>query len=133
MDKNIRLFSFFVLVAIVTFTGCDKSPYKVVPIEGTATWKGNPIPEGFSLEFTPEEGRASSGFISKEGKFKTVYSAQKDGVQTGKNKVKVMWNTGTMPPPPEEYIELVNTYGYKSEGIEIEIKKADKNLTIDFK
>lgn len=122
------------LFLLIIVAGCGpKAPYPVVPIEGTVTWNGDPIPTKFVLKFRPENGmNESTGFVKDGGKFTTIHTVDIDGVPTGKNTVRIAWNGGDGTTPPQEYKPLLEKYGFRSEGLEIEIVKKDKNLKIDF-
>lgn len=116
---------------VVMWCGCaPRSPYTVVPIEGTLVYEGKPL-EGFIVEFRPEAGRPSSGVTDKDGKFSLVYTASQDGVQVGVSTVKITWRTGNQPPPPEQYNDMLKKFGYHSEGFKYEVTKPNKKLVLD--
>jgi len=123
-----------VVVLLMCVVGCGvKAPYPVVPIEGTVTWDGKPVPKQFVLKFRPENGMTeSTGFIKDDGKFTTIHTVDIDGVPTGNCTVRIQWNGGDGTSPPDEYKPLVGKYGFQSGGLPIEIKKKDKNMKLDF-
>jgi len=123
----------FALLSITIFGCTPKAPYDVVPIEGTATYDGKPIPQDFAIKFSPSNGmNESTGLIQEGGKFKAVHTVDIIGVPTGSCTVKVIWNGGIETKPPAEYQPLLKKYGFQSEGLPIEITKKDLNLKIDF-
>ena len=123
-----------IVVLFFCVVGCGtKAPYSVVPIEGTVTWGGKPIPKQFVLKFRPGNGMTeSTGFIKDDGKFVTIHTVDIDGVPTGDCTVRVQWNGGDGTSPPDEYKPLVDKYGFRSEGFPIAITKKDKKMKLDF-
>ncbi len=133
MNRRVFLAS---LAAVVAVGGCaPKAPYALVPISGVATYQGKPIPNGFRVEFEPVDGsRASFGNIQEGGKFEAIHTPSQKGVKTGMCKVKIFWNDNPeINPVPEEYAEMIAKYGMSGTDVkEIEIKKKNNNLKIDF-
>lgn len=71
--------SFLFLFAV----GCTPDlPYDVVKLEGTLTYKGDPL-EGVILHFRPTTGRESMATTTEGGKFVMRYTYDVDGVQKG--------------------------------------------------
>ncbi|MDR1385665.1 MAG: hypothetical protein LBJ67_17725 [Planctomycetaceae bacterium] len=130
MKKLTLLFALFAL----SFIGCSpKAPYDVVPIEGTVTYDGKPIPRDFAIKFRPDNGmNESTGNIQEGGKFKAIHTVDIDGVPTGKCTIRIMWNGSLGTNAPAEYQPLLQKYGFQSEGLPLEITKKDKNVKIDF-
>lgn len=59
------------LAVVLSAGGCGQSgppPRKKVPVSGTITLDGKPLPDGFASFVTPQEGRFET-FPVKEGKF----------------------------------------------------------------
>lgn len=132
---------FIILLTPVAFlcNGCGPgSEYKVVPISGVATWKGEPLPEGFYLTFQPENGRPSEAPITSDGAFTALYSTSQSGVQVGKSTVTLSWRPGTtavgvgVPQAPRQYADLLKQYGFGSSGVPIEITKKDSQFKVNF-
>jgi hypothetical protein len=120
-----------VAVSLVFCCGCSGgTPYKVVPIEGTITYKGKPL-EKVSLTFVVGDYRTSGAFVQAGGKFKAVHSPEKLGIPVGKCTLKLGWGGGDFTSPPAEYAELFAKYGMDSSGYAFEITKADKDFKID--
>ncbi len=94
------LFSYLIL-SLVTLTGCAKNGPEVVSISGKVTREGNPYPNVF-LNFEPEKGRPSWAQVDGEGKYTVKYDNTQDGAVTGKHKV---WISYRAKDPREEMIE----------------------------
>ena len=121
------LLSLFVL----SLVGCsDGQKYKVVPFEGTITYKGKPL-EKVSLDFAVESYRNSGASVSADGKFKAIHSPSVMGIPVGKCTLKIGWAGGSENAPPEEYKELFEKYGLDSPGYVFEVTKAEKDFKIE--
>ena len=112
--------------------GCaPKLPYPVVPLSGTVTYQGTPVP-GLSIYFAPETGRPSNGLTDKDGKFTMIYTPQVDGVQIGKG----TFYTIVTPGAGDQYNnqELLDTiakkYGLNNQLLQFEITKKEKNFEL---
>jgi len=117
---------------LVACSGCGGAPYKMVPFEGTITYKGKPL-ENVVLEFAVGDHRTSGAYIvpGEQGRFKVVHTSTLVGVPVGTCRLKVTWGGGESVAPPAEYVELFEKYGYHSEGYVFEITKPEKNFRID--
>jgi len=121
----------FVILSLVVCCGCSKGPgYKVVPLEGTITYKGQPL-QNVTLVFAVENYRTSGAFVQTGGKFKAVYSPTKLGVPVGKCTMKIGWGGSAETSPPAEYTELFAKYGLDSAGYVFDVVKADKAFKIN--
>ena len=119
--------------SLVVCTGCsDGLPYKVVPFEGTISYKGEPL-ENISVEFAVGDYRTSGCFIAvgDQGKFKAIHSPSIVGIPVGQCTMKVGWGGGEGSTPPGKYPELFAKYGYTSAGYTFEVTKAEKGFKID--
>lgn len=135
MKVNMKKFlAVFTLIACVLIIGCGKkAPYDVVPIEGTASYKGQPLPPNFRIDFQPEDGkRGSSASITEGGKFIAQHTLEQDGVPTGTCGAVVSWEGPMGTSPPQEYQPMIKKYGYGTPGLEVEITKKDKKFKLDF-
>ncbi len=136
MNRRLLILSFLSCCVAVAFCGCGgKAPYKLVPIEGVATYQGTPLPVGFIIQFEPTDGsRPSSGIIREGGKFKAAHTASQMGVKQGPCVVRVYWNEPPeLKPVPEEYEDLIARCGMTGEDApQIEIKKKDTNFEVKF-
>ncbi|MDR2704993.1 MAG: hypothetical protein LBC02_04360 [Planctomycetaceae bacterium] len=112
--KNI-LFSGFLIIIVLVFNGCGRSPIKTDYVEGTVTYKGEPVPDA-TICFSPvEKGKGSPayGITDKQGKYK---------IQTFLGNP----NRGTTPGEYIVLITKVETYntgkkGHLEDGTEYEI------------
>ena len=76
----------FMLFATV---GCGESGPKLVPISGTVTFKGAPVPAGY-ISFTPPPGGGAVRVIQiKDGKYDSAEMVGGKGVHPGNNTVLV--------------------------------------------
>jgi len=118
-------------VALFLF-GCsgDGLAYKVVPFEGTITYKGQPL-QDIVLEFTVEGHRSSTAFVGAGGSFRAVHTPETVGIPVGKCTLVVHWAHGSDPPFPLEYTELFAKYGTDSPGFVFEVTKAERDFKIN--
>lgn len=138
MLRNLNLYALALttvclVLPILMLTGCGaKTPYPIVPLEGTASYKGKPL-ERVILTFGSGDKRESSAVVLTGGKFKAIHTPQLDGVPTGKCIVRVGMDSAAIgAAAPEEYKELFEKYGMNSKGLEIDVTKADKNFNLNF-
>ena len=122
--------------ATLAVVGCKpKAPYSLVPISGVATYNGNPLPVGFTVQLEPTDGsRASMGKIQEGGKFEMRHTASQMGAKPGTNVVHVYWNDPPeVNPVPDEYKKMMEKYKFGgTENMTVEISKKDANFKIDF-
>jgi hypothetical protein len=87
---KIRATAFFTcLLLLVAATGCGESGPKLVPISGTVTYKGAPVPAGY-ISFTPPPGGGAVRVIQiKDGKFNSAEMVGDKGVHPGNNTVVI--------------------------------------------
>ena len=116
-------------------TGCQQMPYKVVQLEGTIKYDGQPL-DNVILRFTPAEGRASSAHTTSDGSghFKAKYAPGTMGVQTGQllvNVTPLSMQGGDVSAASDLEKEVAKKYGYGQSGFPIEVKKASTNFVID--
>ena len=109
-----------------------KSQYNVVKFAGTATYGGQPIPEGFTIVFTPAEGKQSGAAVKAGGEFYAKYSNAEDGVQSGSLKVSVYWDDEERGPVPAGFEDLATSYGSPENALSITVDKADQKYALDF-
>lgn len=130
----------FVLLSTISLalTGCSES--NVVPVAGTLTYKGQPVPNAY-VYFVPENGRPSMGETDAQGRFTMTYDPKTKGVQRGKHKVWVQHNAladqsapgGTPGAPvalPADLKELFDKYSAENSKFEITIDKEVKDLKV---
>jgi len=124
----------FVFVVLLTCSGCGgpKAPYPVAPLEGTITFRGEPLTEEVTLHFTVGEFRTSIGFIEpgSGGRFKAIHTRDQVGVPVGECVLTVSW--GGLGAPPAEYRELFARYGHETDGFVFEVPpRGDRNFVIE--
>ncbi|MBR4750895.1 MAG: hypothetical protein IK077_03965 [Thermoguttaceae bacterium] len=136
MQRREFLASLSGLALVVSgIAGCGKgkkSQYNVVKFGGTATYDGQPIPEGFSLLFTPAEGKQSGAATKAGGEFYARYSSAEDGVQSGSLKVTVGWDEEEQGAIPAGFEDLIKSYGTDEGALTISVDKANTSYALDF-
>ncbi|MEY4392867.1 MAG: hypothetical protein RL595_116 [Planctomycetota bacterium] len=123
--------------------GCGNKGPSVVPVSGTVTHSGKPVPNLF-INFEPESGRPSWAVSDEQGKFVAKYDSTQDGMVTAKHKVWFQWR----PRDPKDQMleqgfakgkssktaevkEILKKYGNRDNPeVSIEIKQATPNLEI---
>ena len=133
----------FFLMFGVLIIGCGPKGPDVVPVSGTVTKNGKPVP-GLFINFEPGDGRPSWAQTDSEGKFVVKYDATMDGAKVGTHKVWFIWKPvdpkdqmieegfvkGKSSKTPEVR-EILKKYGdVKTSPLSIEIKQATPNLEI---
>jgi hypothetical protein len=127
------------LLACVLAAGCGGS--KVVPVSGTITYKGKPVPNAF-VNFVPENGRPSMGETDPNGKFTLVYDPETKGAERGKHRVFVQYNAvadasqpgvipGETPRLSNEWKEFFTKYGPDKSALTIDISKSTSDLKLE--
>ena len=128
------------IVVVFLAAGCSDGP-RIVQIEGTATRKGQPVPN-ITVFFMPIiEGRRSWAITDEEGKFKLTNSAEVQGVPVGKHKVSVAFR----PKDPKEELDIqsgrkklhpeqqaiLKKYAVNPGIIEVEIKEGNQKVHLE--
>jgi hypothetical protein len=127
------------LLACVLVAGCNGS--NVVPVSGTLTYKGKPVPNAF-VHFVPENGRPSMGETDANGKFTLTYDPETKGAERGKHRVFVQYNAvadasrpgvipGEEPKLSNEWREFFTKYGGDKSTYTVEITKSTGDLKIE--
>jgi hypothetical protein len=118
------------LLAITT-TGCSRSGPEIVPVTGTVTRNGKPVPF-VTVYFQPTSGRPSLGNCDSEGRFKLGYTRDQDGAKVDTHTVYVVYfNEAAGGPAPADFKEIYKKYGTPElSPLKIEVKKPMKNLEI---
>lgn len=96
----IRHLSLSLLLSVAIY-GCGSETgeiVKTVPVSGTATFQGKPLPQGYQILFVPPEGRAANATTDDSGKFVLGTNSEGDGAIVGTHNVAVLWS----PPVTEE-------------------------------
>jgi hypothetical protein len=81
--------------------GCAEPGPQVVPVRGTVTRQGKPVPRLF-LDFQPAEGRNSWAFTDEQGRYELEYDEGRKGAEVGEHTVTVSWR----PPNLEAELAL---------------------------
>jgi hypothetical protein len=119
-------------------SACNKDGPDIVPVEGTLTYKGKPVPN-LRVYFQPDQGRMSWGDTDASGKFKLDYDADYDGAKVGPHTVYVV-DASTLDPTieqppggkPPEYQEILAKYGNEQiSPKKVEITKAVYDLKLE--
>lgn len=131
------------LVALlcICVLGCSSGGPAVVPIEGTVTHNGEPVPN-LRIYFAPTGGRPSWAVSDSTGHFKLDYDPDHTGALVGMHKVFVVdeggivdetaaMSGGARPKRSPAMAEIVKKYGKKETSpLEVEVKKADRNFQL---
>lgn len=90
MPSPCRIPSALALVATVAVAlGCGSDRLTTVPVSGTVTLDGRPVPSG-KVVFTPERGPAATGAIESDGSFTLGTYGETDGATLGPHRVAVI-------------------------------------------
>jgi hypothetical protein len=116
--------------------GCGKRGPKVVPVTGTLTHKGQPVPN-IEIHFMPVSGdRPSWGHTDSQGRFELEYEPRVKGAITGEHKVilrpKVAGIDGRAAPmPTKELAAFMQRYTFEKSNKVVTIDKA-ADLKLDW-
>jgi hypothetical protein len=142
-NHGIRLVGPFLFVA---FAGCGDSGRPVVPVTGTLTHKGQPVPNALVF-FAPENGRPSQGPTDAEGHFKLSYTSEKDGAEVGKHKVWISSRQTTRPTTAKEQAAAIqgkrlplsadltaffDKYSQTKSTVEVVVDKNTRDVKLDW-
>jgi len=120
--------------------GCSGGGPEIVPVEGTVTHNGDPVPN-LLIYFVSTEGRPSWGISDSSGHFVLDYDAQHKGARVGTHKIWVVdqstnvdptvaMSGGPRPKRSPAIGEIVEKYGQNKSTLEVEVKKADRNFQL---
>jgi hypothetical protein len=135
-----RLLTATALLLLLTLAGCGGDAPSIVEVNGTLTYKGQPVPNA-SLRFMPAEGRMSVGDTDEQGHFKLTYDAKHPGAVVGKHKVSVKMRPmnlaeseaqmmGKKVPLSKDWEEFFDKYSQAKSTVEVTI---DRNNATDLK
>ena len=135
-----RRASILMVLVCVLAAGCGGS--NVVPVSGTLTYKGKPVPNAY-IHFMPENGRPSMGETDQNGKFTLTYDPQNKGAERGKHRVFVQYNAlaaatepgavpGVAPKLSSEWSEFFTKYGGDNSKVEVVIDKGTSDLKLEW-
>lgn len=126
-------------LACVFLAGCSGS--NVVPVSGTVTYKGQPVPNAY-VHFIPANGRPSMGETDANGKFTLTYDPETKGAERGKHRVFLQFNAladssrpgvipGETPPLASEWKEFYARYGPDRSTLSVDISKSTSDLKLE--
>ena len=128
--------SLIVVISVCAGTlGCGPKGPRVVPVSGTLTRNGKPVPN-LEIYFIPNQGRNSVASTDEQGRFNLGYTADQAGAQTGNHTVWVTYNPAdpVLNPPPPDKDAIIAKYGSQEVSkLKVEVKEAisDLELKID--
>lgn len=123
---------FFLLLLAVAVIGCGEGGRPVVPVRGTVTRNGQPVPNLF-LNFMPEGGRPSWGQSNERGEFTLDYDPQRKGAEVGTHKVYVQFRASS-PKEEMEFLSGKRKYHSDQKAIEAKYGKLETTpLTVEVK
>jgi len=120
-------------VLLLLALGCGPNlPYPVVPLSGTVTYQGTPVP-GLPIFFMPTEGRDSNGFSDENGRFTMIYTARVDGVQTGRGTffVELSPGDGRLYDNRELLETIAAKYPKGNDLLQFEITRRENNFRLE--
>jgi hypothetical protein len=126
-----------VLICIVS-SGCRRPSFETVPVSGTVTFQGKPVPYGV-VKFQPvaaDRGRSALAFIGADGTYKVLTLNDARGLVPGEYHVTVVVEK---PPgqgydrrPPQPTVEASNeSPSMVRSGIKLSIDPADGKKVFD--
>jgi hypothetical protein len=128
------------LVIAISALGCGRGGPEIVPIEGTVTHKGEPVPN-LRIYFVPTDGRPSWAISDSSGRFSLDYDPDHRGAKVGSHTVWVLDESSNVDPTaamsgaprPKRsaaIAEIVEKYGREKSTLQVEVKKADRNFQL---
>ena len=130
MLRFLQAGGFCLAMFVSTAVGCSKR-YDIVPVKGTLTYDGQPVPD-MIVRFEPAVGRPSDSFTDSSGSFDMSYTMDQMGVEVDTHKVTVFWpptdDKALAKPPPLQQKVLAD---FKKHGpLEVTIEKPQSNFEI---
>jgi hypothetical protein len=134
-----RLPRWLTLTALMaSLGGCGSGP-EIVPIEGTVTHNGEPVPN-VRIYFVPD-GRPSWAVTDANGHFELSYDPEHRGAKVGTHTIWVQdesanidptaaMSGGPRPKRSAAIGEIVEKYGRDKSQLKVEVKKADRNFQL---
>jgi hypothetical protein len=122
-------------------SGCGGGGPEIVPIEGTVTHHGEPVPN-VRIYFVPTDGRPSWGISDASGHFVLDYDPERKGAKVGTHTVWILdegsnidptaaMSGGAARPKRSPAIsQIVEKYGREKSTLQVEVKKADRNFQL---
>jgi hypothetical protein len=135
--SSLVLRSTAVAAVALCLVGCSGGS-GTVPVRGTVTHKGKPVPSG-TITFIPDAGPHATGEIGPDGSYTLTTYKSGDGAVPGSYKVVVVAMQDTsdrlpeerasLPPPivPTKYTSVVTT------DLKAEVKDGENTIDFDLK
>lgn len=128
-----------VLLGLV-WMGCSRGGPEIVPIAGTVTHNGEPVPN-MRIYFVPTDGRPSWGDSDASGHFVLDYDPEHKGAKVGTHTIwlhdlgATVDETAAMsgaarPKRSPAAAQLVAKYGRDKSTLKVDVKKADRNFQL---
>jgi hypothetical protein len=129
------------LLAAALIGGCGPRGPEIVPIEGTVTHNGQPVPN-VRIYFIPTEGRFSWAISDQNGHFVLDYDPEHRGAKVGPHTVTVQdagadidptaaMSGAPRPKKSPGIAKIIEKYGNKDTSpLQVEVKKADRNFQL---
>ncbi len=136
-----RFLSLFALIVVSsTFAGCGGP--KVVPVKGSATYQGKPVPN-LIIQFAPAKGRPSTATTDANGHFEAEVDRTLKGAVVGTHKISVVVAAkdpieetrlaAGEPPLDPVRAAIFSRFGKADASpLTIQITKAEPNLELKF-
>lgn len=120
--------------------GCSRGGPEIVPIAGTVTHNGEPVPN-LRIYFVPTDGRPSWGISDSSGHFVLDYDPEHKGAKVGTHTIWVIdesanvdetaaMSGGARPKRSPSASQIVAKYGRDKSTLQVEVKKADRNFQL---
>jgi hypothetical protein len=125
---------------LMLLSGCTGGGPQIVPIEGTVTHNGQPVPN-VRIYFVPTDGRPSWAISDQNGHFALDYDDQYDGAKVGSHSVwiidessnvdpTVAMSGGPRPKRSPAIKEIADKYSREKSTLKVEVTKADRNYQL---
>ena len=136
--NRVALFSCSLLV--LSAAGCAQDGPEIVPIAGTVTFNGQPVPN-VRIIFQPQPGRISWAISDDQGRFALEYDSDHKGAKVGTHTVYVVDEGATVDPTAAlsgakakktapELAEALAKFAMDKSTHKVEVKKADRNFQL---
>jgi hypothetical protein len=138
MNRFVFVFAAFLLVPWIG--GCSQGSPDIVPIAGTVTHNGQPVPN-VRIIFEPTQGRISWAISDDKGRFKLDYDPDYDGAKVGTHRVYVVDESANIDPTAAlsgvkrhkrapEIAAAIDKFSQDKSTLKVEVTKADRNFQL---
>ena len=129
-----------VLMVIPWLAGCKPDGPDIVPVSGTVTHNGQPVPN-VRIIFEPTQGRISWGISDAQGRFTLDYDPDFDGARVGTHRVYVVDESANIDPTAAlagakrerrapELAAAIDKYSQEKSTLNVEVTKPEKNFQL---